>query len=93
MGKIYGLPSFLTGRVVEQKKGSPVEDALVVVIGPSSPSLKKTNIGGWFNIAENAQTTGTYLIIAFKLGYHINVEFVNYEDEPLQPTLEMTRWW
>ncbi len=93
MGKIYGQPSFLTGRVVEKKTGSPVEDAFVVVIGPSSPSLIKTNIGGWFNIAENAQTTGTYLIMVFKLGYHINVEFVNYKDEPLQPTLEMTRWW
>jgi hypothetical protein len=93
MGKIYGLPSFLTGRVVEQTTGSPVEDALTVVIGPSFPSLIKTNIGGWFNIAENAQTTGTYLIMAFKLGYHINVEFVNYEGKPLQSMLEMTRWW
>ena len=93
MGKIYGLPSFLTGRVVEQKTGSPVEDAFVVVIGPSSPSLIKTNIGGWFNIAENAQTTGTYLIIVFKLGYHINAEFVNYEGEHIQPTIETRRWW
>ena len=93
MGKIYGLPSFLTGRVVEQTTGSPVENALTVVIGPSFPSLIKTTIGGWFNIAENVQATGTYLIMAFKLGYHIDVEFVKYEGKPLQPMLEMTRWW
>jgi hypothetical protein len=93
MGKIYGLPSFLTGRVVEQNTGSPVEDAFVIVLGPSSPSLKKTNIGGWFNITENKQTKGTYLIMVFKFGYHITIESVNYEDEPSKPMLEMKRWW
>ncbi|MCK5186665.1 MAG: hypothetical protein KAR43_05970 [Deltaproteobacteria bacterium] len=93
MGKMYGVPSFMTGRTVEQETGNPIQDALVVGIGPSFFSLLKTNSGGWFNIAENAQTTGTYFIMVFKLGYHINAEFVNYEGEHIQPTIEMRRWW
>ncbi len=93
MGKIYGIPSFMTGRIVEQETGNPVEDALVVVIGPSFPSLLKTNIGGWFNITANGQTAGTYLIMVFKFGYRITTEFVKYQDEHIQPTVEVKRWW
>jgi hypothetical protein len=93
MGKIYGVPSFMTGRIVEQETVTPIQDALVVAMGPSLFSYVKTNPGGWFNIAKNGQTPGTYLIMVFKLGYHINAEFVNYEDAPLQPTLEMQGWW
>ena len=93
MGKIYGVPSFMTGRIVEEETGNQIQNAIVVGIGPSLFSLLKTNSGGWFNIAENAQTAGTYFVIAFKLGYYIKVEPVNYDDEPLQPTIEMKRWW
>ena len=76
-----------------EETGNQIKNAIVIGIGPSLFSLLKTNSGGWFNIAENAQTAGTYFIIAFKLGYYIKVESVNYEDEPLQPTIEMKRWW
>lgn len=93
MGKVYGVPSCMTGRAIEQETGNPLQDALLTVIGPSFFSLVKTNSGGWFNIAENGQAPGTYLIMVFKLGYHINAEFVTYEDEPIQTTIEMTRWW
>lgn len=93
MGKIYGLPSFLTGRVVEDKTGRPVKDALVVIIGPSFSSFIGTNIGGWFNITEDSQPTGTYLIVVIKFGYHISIEFVDYQGGPIKPMIEMKKWW
>ena len=93
MGKIYGVPSFLTARVVEQETGTPVKDAWGFVVGPSFPAMEKTNIGGWLNISENSQQTGMYLILVFKLGYQISTQFVNYTGEPLQVTVEMSKWW
>jgi hypothetical protein len=91
MGNIYGAPSFLSGRVVEQGVGSPVEGARVVVIGLSRPAMETTNVGGWFNIAENSQPRGRYLIIAFMGGYGIATESVFYKGEPLKVTIEMAK--
>ncbi len=93
MGKIYGVPSFLTARVIEQGSGIPVEDVWGMVMGPGFPYLKKTNIGGWFNIAERSQLKGKYLVIVCKPGYQIAIKFVDYTDEPLQVTIEMSKWW
>ena len=88
-GTIYGIPSFLSGRVVEKGTANPVEGAWTLVIGPSLPSLKKTNVGGWFNTKKNSQSTGTYRIIAFKLGYGMDTQTVNYEGVPLKETIEL----
>jgi hypothetical protein len=88
-GTIYGIPSFLSGRVVEKGTANPIEGAWTLVIGPSLPSLKKTNVGGWFNIKKNSQSTGTYRIIAFKLGYGMATQTVNYEGVPLKETIEL----
>jgi hypothetical protein len=88
---IYGAPSFLSIRV-EDETGSPVEDALALVIGPSFPALKQTNVGGWCNIEETSQPDGAYLVIILKLGYHVVVEFVNYSGDPLQQTILMSKW-
>jgi len=89
-GTIYGAPSFLSGRVID-RAGNPVEDAWALVIGPSLPALKKTNIGGWFNIGKKSQAEGTYLVVAFKLGYPIGIQLVNYTGDPLKATMEMNK--
>lgn len=93
MGRIYGQPSFISGRVVEEDTAGPVEDAMVVVMGPSFPSFLKTNIGGWFNIAEDAQKPGSYLIVVFKLGYRLVMRRVDYQGEHQQAEIEMHKWW
>jgi hypothetical protein len=86
---IYGIPSFLTVRVVESATGDPVESALALVIGPSLPTLKQTNVGGWFNIEENSHPAGKYLVVVFKLGYPMAIRIVNYTGESLRETIEL----
>ena len=51
-GALYGKPSFLTCRVVEEGTENPVEGALALVFGPSIPGFKLTNEGGWFAIGK-----------------------------------------
>jgi hypothetical protein len=92
MGKIYGVPSFLTFRVLDQETGDPVQGALALVIGPAVPAMKRTNRGGWFNIAENAQPEGNYLVVLLKFGYHMTSQFVDYTGTALQETIAMQRW-
>jgi hypothetical protein len=53
--------------------------------------METTNVGGWFNIAENSQPRGRYLIIAFMGGYGIATESVFYKGEPLKVTIEMAK--
>jgi len=91
-GTIYGVPSFLSGRIIEEGTGSPVEDARVLVIGPSLPALKKTNVGGWFNIEKESQAEGKYLVVVFKLGYNLGIQSVVYTGEPQQVTLKAKRY-
>jgi len=88
---LYGIPSFLTVRVVESATGDPVEGALALVMGPALPVLKKTNEWGWFNIEKKSQSTGTYLVIVLKVGYPIGIQLVNYTGDPLKSTMEMSK--
>jgi len=90
---IYGAPSFLSGQVVEKGTGNPVENALVFVIGPSLPVLEQTNVGGWFNIEKRSHLSGIYLVMAFKFGYLVTFEIVNYTGEPREVTIEMNKLW
>ena len=90
---IYGAPSFLSGRVVEEGTGSIVKDAWVLVIGPSLAALRQTNVGGWFNIEKNFQAEGIYRIIVLKLGYNLAIQSVVYMGEPRQATIEMNKLW
>jgi hypothetical protein len=92
-GAIYGSPSFLSGQVIEKGTGTPVEDAWTLVIGPSIPTLKKTNVGGWFNVVAKSQPAGIYLVMVFKLGYPVAMKVVNYTGEPLQETIEVNKLW
>jgi hypothetical protein len=93
MGIVYGVPSFLTARVVEQGTDDPVEGASALIIGPSLPQVKKTNVGGWFNIAKNLQSNAKYLAVVFKLGYLPTIQVVDYAGEPLKETIEMKKLW
>jgi hypothetical protein len=92
MGKIYGVPSFLTFRVLDQETGDPVEGALALIVGPALPAIKITNRGGWFNIAKNAQPRGTYSVVLLKFGYQLTTHPVHYTGTALQETIEMQRW-
>jgi hypothetical protein len=44
MGKVYGLPSFCSTRVIERGTGNPVEDAQVIVIGPGLLEMERANV-------------------------------------------------
>jgi hypothetical protein len=92
MGKMYGVPSFLTGRVVDKKTGAPVENARVLIIGPSFPEIRKTNAGGWWNIAKNSQRNGKYIILVAKRNYYVVMDSVDYAGEPLTKTIEINTW-
>jgi len=92
-GAIYGIPSFLTGHVIEKGTGDPVEGARVIVFGPSLPVLKTTNEGGWFNISKDSQRAGKYLVVVLKFGYPLKIQLVNYTGESLRETIEMNKWW
>jgi hypothetical protein len=88
-GTIYGIPSFLTVQVVEEGTGNPVEGALALVVGPSLPAFRETNVGGWFNIEKGFQFKGFYLVMVFKDGYQMALEFVSYLGDPQQVTVTM----
>jgi hypothetical protein len=87
-GTIYGMPSFLTARVVEQGTGTPIEDARVIIIGPGLLEMETTNVGGWCNIVKDSQRNGKYFIIALN-GLRMAMQSVTYAGEPLQITIEV----
>ena len=91
MGKIIGAQSFLTCRIIEKETGIPVDDVKVLIIGPSLPKIRNTNIGGWFNIAKGNQRKGSYSIFAYKAGYRIGFQSVVYNGEPLHSAVELTK--
>jgi hypothetical protein len=91
MAKIYGMPAFLTCRIVEKGTGLPVDDVKVLIIGPSLPKIRNTNIGGWFNLAKGNQRKGSYSIIAYKPGYRIVTQSAFYTGEPLSMSVELTK--
>ena len=87
-GALYGIPPFLTVRVVEKGTGGPVEGAMVAVLGLGLPEMGRTNIGGWSNFSEDGHRNGTYWIIALK-GFSIAIEPVAYKGEPLETTIAL----
>jgi hypothetical protein len=89
---LYGIPSFLTVRVVEQGTGNPIEGGLALVMGPSLPALKKANAGGRWNIPKDSQRNGRYMVVVMKIGYHMEIVFLDYAGEPLKATIEMNKW-
>ena len=91
-GMLYGMPSFLLARIVDKDTSAPIEDACTIILGIRTTKLTKTNEGGWFNIEENSQAEGIYLVVVFKLGYHPVIQFVEYTGEPLHTTIEMNPW-
>ena len=91
MGALYGVPSFLSCRVLEEGTGNAVEGATALVIGPGIPALMITNSDGWFNLAKSFHFNGPYLVLLFKQGYQMDLEFVPYQGEPIQMTVEMTK--
>jgi hypothetical protein len=91
MGRVYGMPSFLTCRIVEQGTGKPVEKARVIVLGRCIPSIETTNAGGWVNIPKRMQANSTYLIIALKNGYKTGFKSLTCTGEPMQDTLALTK--
>lgn len=92
-GTLYGMPSCLSIHAVEEGTGNPVKGAIVLMIGPSLPALKQTNVGGWCNIEERDQAAGNYLVVMFKLGYNLTIQPIDYAGEPLSLTIEMKKWW
>ena len=91
MGKVYGTPSFLSGRVVEQGSGEPVEGASVTVVGPGYEKTVMSNIGGWFNLPERFQSNGNYVAVIRKKGYLKAIETSIYKGEPLKITVELNK--
>ena len=92
-GMLYGVPSFLLGKVMDEDTGTPLEDALALIMGKGMIKATKTGPGGWFNIEENSQAPGTYVIVVLKLGYQMAVQFIDYQDKPLEETVSVSKWW
>ena len=92
-GMLYGMPSFLLGRIVDKDTTAPIEDACTIIFGIGAAKLTKTNEGGWFNVEENSQAEGIYLVLVFKLGYLPAIQSVVYAGEPRQATIEMKKLW
>jgi hypothetical protein len=91
-GMLYGMPSFLLGRVMDEEAGTPIEDALTIIMGKGMLELTRTGPGGWFNLEEKLQSSGTYGILVLKLGYHLELQFIDYQDEPQEVTILVNKW-
>jgi hypothetical protein len=89
---LYGMPSFLLGKVMDEDTDTPLEDALALIMGKGMIKVTRTGPGGWFNIEENFQAPGTYVIVVLKLGYQIAVQFIDYQDKPLEETVSVSKW-
>jgi len=87
------MPSFLLGRALDEDTGAPIEDALALIMGKGMMKVARTGPGGWFNVAENSQAPGTYVIVIWKLGYQIAVQFIDYQGTPLEETVSVSGWW
>jgi len=89
---LYGLPSFLTVRVVDNGgESNPLQGARVLVMGPAVPIMGETNEGGWFNIPKGSQTNGPYLVLVIKTGYRMALQLVNYTGSALQETIQLKK--
>ncbi len=89
-GMLYGVPSFMTARVVDMESGLPVEDATATVIGIGTFDSIKTNSGGWFNISEDDQKKGWYVVIVSKAGYGTFFDFIKYNGNPVDMTVSLS---
>ncbi len=91
-GMLYGMPSFLLGRVMDEDTGTPIENALTIIMGKGMLKITRTGPGGWFNLEEKLQSSGTYGILVLKLGYHLELQFTEYQEEPQEVTLLVKKW-
>jgi hypothetical protein len=91
MGRVYGMASFCSGRVVEEGTGDPVEGASVKVLKKGPAQQTATNVGGWFNIVEDSQATGEYMLLVSKPGYKTVQVSLDYEGEPLTVVVEISK--
>ena len=89
-GMLYGVPSFMVGRVADKNTGAPLQDAATTVWSFGSKVSLQTNEGGWFNIAENGQKKGWYLLITRKDGYRTSFNLASYSGEPLDMKIQLT---
>jgi hypothetical protein len=89
-GMLYGVPSFMTGRVADKNTGAPLQDAATTVWSLGSKVSLQTNAGGWFNVSENGQKKGWYLLITRKDGYRTSFELARYSGEPLDIKIQLT---
>ena len=80
------------GRVVDEDTDAPIEDAFAIVMGKGIVELTRTSVGGWFNIEENSQAPGSYMIVVLKLGYQMAVQFIDYQHKPLEETVKVRKW-
>jgi carboxypeptidase family protein len=89
-GMLYGVPSFMTGRVVDENSGAPIENATVTILGIGTMASNKTNTGGWFNISEDNQTKSWYILIVSKDGYGTFFDFTKYNGNPIDMTISLS---
>ena len=90
MGKVYGMPSFITARVVDKHTRNPVSDASVAIWGIGLKTSLKTNAGGWFNIAADGQRKGWYIAVTRKSGFRMAVKLIRYTGKPVDMTIELS---
>jgi hypothetical protein len=91
MGKVYGVPSFISGRVLEQGSRMAIGGAKITVAGPEYARTVTSNIGGWFNLPERSQHYGNYVTIIHKDDYQRAMESAVYRGDPLIFTIELSK--
>ena len=89
-GIIYGVPSFLTARIIDADTGAPISDATVRVLGIGESESVETNTGGWVNISEDGQKNGWYLVIAGGKGYKTHLDIIKYNGTGVDLTIELS---
>jgi hypothetical protein len=89
-GMLYGVPSFMTARVTDKNTEAPLQDAAATVWSFGSKVSVQTNAGGWFNIFENGQKKGFYLLVTRRDGYRTSFDLATYSGEPLDVRIQLT---
>lgn len=88
-GMLYGIPSFVAGRVMDKETGAPMEETSVVILGIGTFSSVKTSAGGWFHLLEENQARGWYLLMVLKKGYLPYLNLINYQGSSLDKTIHL----
>ena len=60
-------------------------------MGLGMPRFETANIGGWFNIPDEDQRQGTYIIMVYKRGYRMGFTTAKFQGEPLKITIELEK--